>query len=112
MDWIKDLVVPILVGIIASGGFWSLLNTRKQKKSDQTQLLLGLAHDRITYLCLKYIRRGCIYLDEYENLKTHLYEPYLRLGGNSSTPQIMKRINELDIKSERIIDFKIKGEDK
>lgn len=48
------------------------------------QLLVGLAHDRIVYLGMKYIERGYITRDEYENLNDYLYVPYAAAGGNGS----------------------------
>lgn len=66
--------------VIGSAGFWSYLDARRTKKSASTRLLIGIAHDRITFLGMKYVERGYITRDEYENLNDYLYEPYTGSG--------------------------------
>lgn len=63
----------------------------------ETQMLIGLAHDRIIYLGMVYIERGYITQDEYENLYEYLYKPYEKLGGNGSAKRIMTEVDQLAI---------------
>lgn len=63
----------------------------------ETQMLIGLAHDRIIYLGMTYIERGYITQDEYENLYEYLYKPYEKLGGNGSAKRIMTEVDQLAI---------------
>ena len=63
----------------------------------ETQMLIGLAHDRIIYLGMVYIERGYITQDEYENLYEYLYKPYEKLGGNGSVKRIMTEVDQLAI---------------
>lgn len=49
-------------------------------------MLIGLAHDRIVYLGMLYIERGCITQEEYE-----------KLGGNGSAKRIMQEVDKLPI---------------
>lgn len=56
-----------------------------------------MAHDRIMYLGMSYIDRGCVTQDEYENLRVYLYEPYERMGGNGSAKRIMQEVDKLPI---------------
>ena len=63
----------------------------------KTEMLIGLAHDRIMYLGMSYIDRGCVTQDEYENLRVYLYEPYERMGGNGSAKRIMQEVDKLPI---------------
>lgn len=93
-----QLIVAVVVSIFASSGFWIYVGNRKERKSLQTELLLGLAHDRIMGLGMKYIERGWITQDEYENLNLYLYKPYERLGGNGSAQRIMREVDKLPIK--------------
>lgn len=92
-----QIIVTILCSIFASTGFWSFLQTRDNKQSNQTKLVLGLAHDRIMYLGNKYIAQGHVTVDEYENLNKYLYEPYKLNGGNGSAERIMKEVDKLPI---------------
>ena len=62
--------------------------------------LRGLGHDRITYLGQKYIEKGYITRDEYENLHDYLYLPYADLGGNGTAKKIMEEVDKLPMKGE------------
>jgi hypothetical protein len=64
----------------------------------QTQSLIGLGHDRVVYLGLKYIERGYITDDEYENLHDYLYIPYQLNGGNGTAKKIMDEVDKLPIR--------------
>lgn len=94
-----QLVVTFLGSIIASSGFWLYITKQAEKKDMKTLLLLGLAHDRITFLGLTYIHRGWISQDEYENLREYLYKPYENMGGNGSARRIMCELDKLPIRS-------------
>lgn len=95
--WFK-MVLTIVCSVVASSGFWTFLQNRKDKKDRRTELLIGLAHDRIIYLGMSYIDRGYITQDEYENLYDYLYRPYSRNGGNGSAERVMKEVDKLPIK--------------
>lgn len=79
--------------------FWVLgVYPETRRKADvKTQMLIGLAHDRIVYLGMCYIERGWITQDEYENLNDYLYKPYEKMGGNGSAQKIMLEVNKLPI---------------
>lgn len=91
------MILTILCSVIASSGFWAFITKMGEKKDVRTQMLIGLGHDRIISLGMKYIRRGEITQSEYENLNKYLYEPYKKLGGNGSADRIMKEVNNLKI---------------
>ena len=95
--WFK-MVLTIVCSVVASSGFWTFLQNRKDKKDRRTELLIGLAHDRIIYLGMSYIDRGYITQDEYENLYDYLYRPYSRNGGNGSAERVMKEVDKLPIR--------------
>lgn len=94
--WINT-AVAIVTSIIASSGFWVYLHKRTEKNDSTTQMLIGLGHDRIIYLGLKYVERGIITQDEYENLYQYLYLPYKKLGGNGSADRIMHEVEKIPI---------------
>ena len=64
-------------------------------------MLIGLGHDRIVYLGMKYIDRGYITHDEYENLYEYLYKPYEKMGGNGSAKRIMDEVSRLPIRKSK-----------
>lgn len=94
---ILTLVSTTMAAIGASSGFWLFMEKRRQNRTLTTKLLLGLAHDRIVCLSLKYLERGFITQDEHENLYEWLYKPYKDLGGNGSADRLILEVNKLDI---------------
>ena len=94
--WLQ-MVVTIVCAVIASSGFWAFIQRKNENKDVKSQMLIGLAHDRIIFLGMKYIERGWISQDEYENLHDYLYKPYEKLGGNGSAQKVMIEVNKLPI---------------
>lgn len=100
----ENIIVPIIITIIGSSGFWTLIThlitSKKEKKSGERAMILGLGHDKIRYLCQKYIERGYITTDEFDNLYTYLYLPYKALGGNGTGEKLMNAVMKLPLKTE------------
>lgn len=101
--WLQT-VLTILGSVLASSGFWAFIQEREKRKSTankqetvESQMLIGLAHDRIIYLGMTYVERGWVSQEEYENLYEYLYKPYEKLGGNGSAKRIMTEVNKLPI---------------
>lgn len=94
--WLQ-MLVTIICAVIASSGFWAFIQKRNERKDIKTQMLIGLAHDRIIYLGMSFIERGWISQDEYENLYEYLYKPYEQMGGNGSAKRVMTEVNKLPI---------------
>lgn len=96
--WIQT-IVSIIVAVLASSGLWAFLLKKSDKKDAQSEMLMGLAHDRILYLGKSYLERSPTYItmDEYDNLKNYLYKPYKKLGGNGTAERVMDEIDKLPI---------------
>lgn len=95
-SWVQ-MLITVVCAVIASSGFWSYIQSRRDKKDVKTQMLIGLGHDRIMWLGMKYIERGYITQDEYENLYEYLYAPYIQMGGNGSAKRVMQEVEKLPI---------------
>ena len=95
-DWLQ-----ILIAVLASSGFWTLITKLTDRKDVKNQMLVGLAHDRILYLGMTYVERGYITQDEYENLHDHLYVPYEKMGGKGSAKRVMNEVEKLPIKTSK-----------
>ena len=93
-----EMIVTIICSVLASSGFWAYVQKKNEAKDVKTKVLIGLGHDRIVFLGMKYIERGWITQDEYENLYDYLYQPYEQLGGNGSAKRIMDEIKKLEIR--------------
>lgn len=96
MDW-KQTILTVVLTLLGSAGFWGYLEARRAKNDANTRLLVGIAHDRITYLGMKYVERGSITRDEYENLNDYLFEPYTAAGGNGSAKRVMEEVKKLPL---------------
>jgi hypothetical protein len=99
-------IVTILLAVFASSGVWSVITlliqwklNRKNSIDDEqrkmNKMVMGLGHDRITFLGMAYINKGYITKDEYEDLVTYLYAPYEALGGNGTAKLIIDRVGKL-----------------
>lgn len=97
MNWI-NLAVTILCSVLASSGLWAYIQNKHSKNDALTQLVVGLAHDRLRELSMTYIQRGYITPDEYENFKKYIYMPYHQNGGNGSGDRFMAAVDSLPVK--------------
>lgn len=97
MDFWIQMIITIVGSVLASSGLWTFISKRSEKMDAKTELLIGIAHDRIMFLAMSYIERGYITREEYENLYTYLYNPYKKNGGNGSAEHIMKQVDKLPI---------------
>lgn len=111
--WVQ-IVLTVFSSVLASSGLWTFLNKIFDNKDVKNEMLIGLAHDRIVYLGMKYIERSPAYItqDEYENLHDYLYVPYEKMGGNGSARRIMQEVEKLPIKryNEEVHENEIKNE--
>ena len=94
--WMQ-MVVTVICAVLASGGLWSYLQSRRDKKDAKTKMILGLGHDRIITLSMQFIERGWISNDEYEDLIKYLYTPYKEMGGNGTVTKLMNEVKKLPI---------------
>lgn len=97
-------IVTIICSCLASSGLWAIISKIFERKDAKTKMIVGLGHDRIVWLGMKYIERGWISHTEYENLEKWLYEPYLAIGGNGSAKRIMEEVRKLPIRTTRFPD--------
>lgn len=98
-----DLIIGIVVAVLGSNGLWALIQKLSERKDTKTRMLIGLGHDRIMYLTMKYVERGYITADEYENLHDYLYKPYEDLGGNGSAKRAMDEVKRLPLYSSHAV---------
>lgn len=98
MEVWPQIILTVLSSVLASSGLWAYITKRLEKKDVKTEMLVGLAHDRILFLGMHYVDRGFITQDEYENLHDYLYVPYEKLGGNGLAKRVMTEVDKLPIK--------------
>lgn len=103
----ENILVAVLLTLLASSGFWAFVIAVLEKKSARNRMLLGLGHDRIVFLCMKYLEKGEIAQGEYENLNKYLYEPYKKMGGNGTAERLMIEVNKLKMVPDAIPNRKV-----
>lgn len=96
--WV-DVLVTVFVTVLASNGFWAILQKKFDHNSTEKKLLIGLAHDRIIYVGEEFIARGWITYDEYEDFMKYLYMPYAEYGGNGTAERISDEVKKLPLKT-------------
>ena len=94
-----EMMITIIVSVLGSSGLWAIVSKWLDGKDAKTQMILGLGHDRIIYLCEQYIKRGYLSHDEYENLYEYLYKPYKNMGGNGTAERLMDEVKKLPVKA-------------
>ena len=100
MDQTLQTILTVLGSVLASSGFWAMMQRSCDRRGLASQLLLGLAHDRIVYLGMFYLNRKdedgnrWITRDEYENFYEYLYKPYEKMGGNGSAKRLKMEMDE------------------
>lgn len=97
--WWVETIVTVFVTMLASSGFWALIQSKLSKNDAQGKLLAGLAHDRIIHVGKAYIKRGWITPEEYDDFMTYLYDPYRLYGGNGVAKRISDEVRQLPIRS-------------
>ena len=98
MEPVWQIIVTVFSSVLASSGLWAFIMKKSERNDARTRMLLGLAHDRIVSLGMKYIERGWITHDEYEDFHQYMYSPYKELGGDGSGDRIMRAVDKLDIR--------------
>ena len=62
-----EMAITVICSVFASSGFWAIIEKRRESKDAKTQMILGLGHDRVIYLCKSFLEQGYISVDDYAN---------------------------------------------
>ena len=98
MSTIIIAVITAAAAIFASTGFWAFITKKQDKDTAEQKLLMGLAHDRLINQATKYIHRGYITHEEYDDIQTYLYQPYRNKGGNGTVERLMEELKKVEVK--------------
>lgn len=96
-------MTTIILACLGSSGLFAFLQfiittvLNNRKPSNETQLLLALAHDKIIFLCKECINKQYMTQDEYDNI-LQLYTPYRNAGGNHLAKKYFEQVEKLPIK--------------
>lgn len=98
METLLVAALAVIGSVMGSSGYWNYKERKGNVKDASTQLLLGLAHDRIIFLGMSYVERGWITKDEYEDFIKYLYGPYETFGGNGLAEKVMQEVKKLPMR--------------
>lgn len=98
MNWI-EVLVTITGSVFASSGLWSLILYKIKKNDSGILMTRGMAHYRIIEEGQKFIERGWITHEEYDDFMKYLGDPYLESGSNGLAKKMIDDISDLPFKS-------------
>lgn len=93
-------MITLICAVFASQGFWAWLQSRSERKSALTRLVMGLGYAKIMDLGEKYVNRGNVTKDEYQDFVKYLYEPYRDLKGDGTAEKMMDEVKKLPLRKE------------
>ena len=99
MNTVLISIITAVAAIFASTGFWAFITKKSDNNTAEQKLLMGLAHDRLINQATKYIHRGYITHEEYDDIREYLYLPYLKKGGDGTVERIMAELDKVPIKA-------------
>lgn len=96
MDLTKlaELYSPLLSAVLSSPGIWAWAKTKTGNSNNAAKLLLSVSRNQLVELGRKYIERGYITMDEYEEYEKE-YQIYSALGGNGLAHRMFEQVHDL-----------------
>lgn len=98
MHWI-EMLITIIGSVFASSGLWTLILYKEKQKDIGLLMTRGMAHYHIIEEGQKFIDRGWITHEEYDDFMKYLANPYLESGSNGLAKKIIDAISDLPFKS-------------
>ncbi len=98
MDLTKaaEIISPAVTALLGGSGIWALAKTRVDRNDSEDKLLLQVAKNQLVYRGRKYLKRGYVTMDEYEEYESE-FKMYESLGGNGLARRVFKQVDELPI---------------
>lgn len=98
MHWV-DMLITMIGSVFASGGVWSFVLYKVKQNDAGTRMTRGMAHYQIIEEGQKFIERGWITHEEYDDFMKYLGNPYLESGSNGLAKKMIDDISDLPFKS-------------
>lgn len=93
---IAELANPTITALLGGSGIWAWAKAKGDRNDSEERLLLGIARSQLVHEGRKYLKRGYITMDEYEEYEER-YKLYHNLGGNGLAHRIYKQVYDLPI---------------
>lgn len=91
---IAELANPVVTTLLGSSGIWMWVRTKTDRNNTEDKLLLSVARSMLVDQGRKYLKRGYITMDEYDEYEDH-YKLYSSLGGNGLAQRVFKQVDNL-----------------
>lgn len=91
---IAEMANPAVTALLGSSGVWMWAKTKSDRNTSEGRLLLAIARSQLVEQGRKYLKRGYITMDEYEEYEDH-YKLYTDLGGNGLARRIFEQVDDL-----------------
>lgn len=91
---IAELANPLVTTVLSCPGIWAWAKTRTTRNKSEDKLLLQVAKNQLVAQGHKYLARGYITMDEYEEYDA-AYQIYSDLGGNGLARRVFAQVDNL-----------------
>ena len=91
---IAEIANPAVTAMLGGSGIWAWAKSKTERNDSEDRLLLSVARNQLIERGRKYLKRGYITMDEYEEYEDH-YKLYSNLGGNGLARRIFEQVEEL-----------------
>lgn len=91
---VAEMANPLITTVLSGPGIWAWAKTRTTRNKSEDRLLLQVAKNQLVSQGRKYLKRGYITMDEYEEYEAE-YQVYSGLGGNGLARRIFEQVDNL-----------------
>ena len=93
---IAELANPSITALLGGSGIWAWIKANSERNNTENRLLLQVAKNQLVTQGRKYLKRGYITMDEYEEYESE-FKIYEILGGNGLARRVFKQVDDLPI---------------
>lgn len=94
-------LIGIIAAVFGSQGFWTWLQNKNRKKSNESKLMMGIGYSKLIDLCEGHVANGAITTREFHELEHYLYKPYKDMGGDGTVDALFAQVKLLPIKPDK-----------
>lgn len=91
---IAELANPAVTALLGGSGIWAWAKAKSERNDTEDRLLLQVAKNQLVCHGRKYLKRGYITMDEYEEYEAE-FKIYETLGGNGLARRVFKQVDDL-----------------
>ena len=96
MTKIAEMANPAVTALLGGSGIWAWVAAKSDRNDAENKLLLKVAKNQLVKQGRKYLKRGYITMDEYEEYESE-FKVYEVLGGNGLASRVFKQVDDLPI---------------